>query len=211
MLETLLWYSRYSVWVGAIVLLLQAITGRSIALITLLSVLLLGIGFLVFVGVLSWEGLGLPLHVEPATVDDTVAPQIQAPARPEPARKPSQRRAEAVPVEAPPKRTAEPDQDVSAPSVEVKPSPAASPVPVPEAIPGASAPVRLSTQALTADSPLVGASCSVCARRLKAGQVVARCPECGAVQHASCWTDNGFACGVEDCHGRGSLEAPAGT
>jgi hypothetical protein len=206
MLETLLWYSRYAVWVGAIVLLLQAITGRSIGIITLLAVLLLGGGFLVFIAVLGWDGLGLPLQLEMVMMEDGPPPLAPAPSRPERASAGPKRKVEAVPEDPPTNRAVEPTGETGAASGPKEPETAPSNA----ATPQARSPVRLRTQALTADSPLVGASCGVCSKRLREGQVVVRCPECRAVQHASCWTDNGFACGVEDCRGRGSLEAPAG-
>ncbi len=169
MFDSLLWYSRYSVWVGAIVLFIQSVTGRSVGAISLLGVLMLAVGFAVFLGALSWEGVLRP--------------------------------AEAGPEEQP--AAEQPPVPSSVTSPRVAPAPPPRPVPVPPAH------VTLQTQRLAAESPLVGASCSVCARRLSAGQVIVRCPECGSVQHASCWTDSSFACAVEGCSGRGSLEAPA--
>jgi hypothetical protein len=167
MFDSLLWYSRYSVWVGAIVLFIQSLTGRSVGVISLLGVLMLAAGFAVFLGALSWEGLPEPAGSQPT---------------------------ERAAVEL----------DVAAPAPAL---PAAEPLPEPATV--AAPHIVLQTQRLAADSPLVGASCGVCAKRLRAEQVIVRCPDCGAVQHASCWTDNGFACAVEGCTGRGSLEAPA--
>src|SRR5579884_3155341 len=65
--ETVLWYSRYAVWVGAIVLLVQAVTGRSVGLVSLIGILLLVFGFLVFLAAIAWQGIGPRLMVlEPA-------------------------------------------------------------------------------------------------------------------------------------------------
>lgn len=164
--DSLLWYSRYSVWVGAIVLVVQSVTGRSVAAISLLGVLMLAVGFVSFVGALSYEGLlrsAVPLAAESVAAKE--------------------------PVLSPPAVLAV--ESVVAPAAESR------------------LPITLQTQRLAADSPLVGASCAVCAKRLTSGQVIVRCPECGAVQHASCWTDHGFACAVENCGGRGSLTGPA--
>lgn len=168
MIDSLLWYSRYSVWVGAIVLFIQSVTGRSVGAISVLGVLMLAAGFAVFLGALSWEGILRPAEV-----------------------------ATAEPV-----AIAEPAQAVPPVAPEAKP-PAAKSAPAVRA-----APEIVQTDRLAVDSPLVGASCAVCARRFRGGQVIVRCPECGAVQHASCWTDNGFACAVDGCSGRGSLAAP---
>lgn len=169
MIDSFLWYSRYSVWVGAIVLFIQSVTGRSVGVISLLGVILLAVGFAAFLGALSWEGMLRPAEI--------VTPELSEIEEPVPSPPPA--------------------------APETKPAPAA-----PTA--AASGPViTLQTQRLAAQSPLVGASCAVCAKRLRVGQVIVRCSECGAVQHASCWTDNGFACAVEDCSGRGSLAAPA--
>lgn len=198
MLESLLWYSRYSVWVGAIVLTLQAITGRSVGLITLLAVLLLGLGFLAFIGVLSWEGLGLPLQLEPAVVEDE-APNLAAGTPP--ASRPVIRASETRPV---PQRADDgPGRNRATGNAKQESGFAETPK-----VQGEPVTPRLPTQALGADSPLIGASCSACAKRLREGQVVVRCPECGAIQHASCWSESGFHCGVEDCTGHGSLATP---
>jgi hypothetical protein len=81
--------------------------------------------------------------------------------------------------------------------------------PIPSDTPAAAVQQAIPTERLSAESPLVGASCAVCGQRLAADQIVLRCPECRSVQHAHCWTDNGFACGIEGCLGAGSLAAPA--
>lgn len=166
MFDSLLWYSRYSVWVGAIVLFIQSLTGRSVGVISLLGVLLLAAGLAVFLGALSWEGV---LETAGARSPELAAvePDVVAPA---------------------------PDAPAAEPPVE----PAAT-----------ARDTALQTQRLATDSPLVGASCAVCGKRLRAEQVIVRCPECAAVQHASCWTENGFACAVEGCTGQGSLRAPS--
>lgn len=179
MSDSLLWYSRYAVWVGAIVLLIQSVTGRSVGLISLFGVVLLAAGFLVFLAALSWQGLPTP-------------PVIAGPVAPGPAVEPRE--------EPSPARTARPEPE----------APGAPPTqPIPIDTPPTAVQPAIPTERLSAESPLVGASCAVCGQRLAADQIVLRCPECRSVQHAHCWTDNGFACGLEGCSGAGSLTAPA--
>lgn len=170
MLDSLLWYSRYAVWVGALVLLVQSVTGRSIAIISVVAVLMLAAGFIAFVGALSWAGM-LPATHLPTLSQEPLAG-----------------------------RRSETNESVDPASSALRVSDAA------EA--HASSPVRLAAERLGADSALVGAACAVCGKRLSAGQVTVRCPECGAVQHVSCWTENGFVCAMEGCSGTGSLDAP---
>lgn len=168
MLDNLLWYSRYAVWVGAIVLLLQSVTGRSIGLVSLLAVILLAGGLLLFLLTLSWDSLPLArMALSPA--DSPLAASQASPGEARP--------------NAAPTSTREPARS-----------------------PGSAR--RLRPYVLTEDSPLVGAACSACGARLRAGQTIVRCPECSAVEHASCWTEDGSRCATENCSGSGELAVP---
>jgi hypothetical protein len=55
-MNDVIWYSRFAVLVGALVLLVQAVAGRAQGLVTVVAVLLLCIGFLVFIAALSFQG-----------------------------------------------------------------------------------------------------------------------------------------------------------
>ncbi|MDQ2741160.1 MAG: hypothetical protein M3Z66_02520 [Chloroflexota bacterium] len=52
-----LWYSRFILWVGALVLLIEALTGRSSGPITVIAVLCLFGGLIAFVIALSLSGI----------------------------------------------------------------------------------------------------------------------------------------------------------
>lgn len=56
----IIWYSRFAVLVGALVLLVQAIAGRAAGFVTLLAVILLCVGLVVFVVALGLQGLRAP-------------------------------------------------------------------------------------------------------------------------------------------------------
>lgn len=56
----IIWYSRFAVLVGALVLLVQAIAGRAAGFVTLLAVILLCVGLVVFVVALGAQGLRAP-------------------------------------------------------------------------------------------------------------------------------------------------------
>ncbi|HEX8918868.1 MAG TPA: hypothetical protein VF898_10225 [Chloroflexota bacterium] len=51
------WYSRLAVWIGAAILLVQAVQKQGTSFITLVAVLLLSLGFLAFLAGLSRDGL----------------------------------------------------------------------------------------------------------------------------------------------------------
>jgi hypothetical protein len=189
MQDSLLWYSRYCVWVGAIVLLVQSVTGRSVGPVTLMGVLLLAAGFIAFVGSLSWQG------VAAATVD----PSAEVPSAQEPASAADGSAASSVPGAEFTSSASQGGRAEARTPTAVPPESASEPSSLREDI---------ASQRLTEDSPLVGASCAACGRRLEEGQDVTRCPECRAVQHTACWTDNGFSCATEGCSGRGALRAP---
>lgn len=59
-MNEIVWYSRVAVLVGALVLLIQAFTGRALGVMTLLAVVLLGGGFIVFLAALALTETGLP-------------------------------------------------------------------------------------------------------------------------------------------------------
>jgi hypothetical protein len=198
MLENVLWYSRYSVWVGAIILLVQSITGRSVGILTLVGVLLLVCGFISFLAALSWQGF--PDRWRTALVTAPVSARDVEPLPP--ADEAVQARAAHAPA-----APLELVEEVRPPEPEPLPKPANAPV---EATPHPAPQVRqrIPTMRLSESSPAIEAGCPGCERTLRAGQLVVACPVCATVQHASCWTDNGFACSVDGCTGRGSLEAP---
>jgi len=51
------------------------------------------------------------------------------------------------------------------------------------------------------------AHCGVCHGEIQAPEKTARCPECGAVFHMECWTENG-GCSVYGCSQVGAISAP---
>jgi hypothetical protein len=56
-MNDLVWYSRFAVLVGALVLLVQSVSGRGVGFVTLLGILLLCFGFLSFVAGLALQGM----------------------------------------------------------------------------------------------------------------------------------------------------------
>jgi hypothetical protein len=48
-INDLTWYSRLAVWVGAVILLVQSLTGRALGVMTVVAVLMLSIGLLAFI------------------------------------------------------------------------------------------------------------------------------------------------------------------
>jgi disulfide bond formation protein DsbB len=77
LVNDVIWYSRFAVLVGALVLLVQAVAGRAQGVITLIAILLLCLGFLVFVSALAMQGLSRPsspAHAETALTGETDAP-----------------------------------------------------------------------------------------------------------------------------------------
>lgn len=202
-MNDVVWYSRLAVLVGALVLIAQAVTGRAVTLMTVLAVVLLCGGFVVFIAALSATGLDLSrlwVAVEAAEAEATLSatPDLSSndagtTAAPPPADAPA-----AVPVQqAPPPREETVVEEV------------------PPAQPASQAPARpapsgkpLTTYDVAADSPQAGVPCPRCRALLVAGQVAVTCKECDQPQHAACWIDNHFRCNTPGCSGRGSLVAP---
>lgn len=52
-----LWYSRLILWVGAIILLAEAVSGRAVALFTVVGTLCLAGGFVAFLAALALGGV----------------------------------------------------------------------------------------------------------------------------------------------------------
>jgi hypothetical protein len=192
-----LWYSRLLVWVGCGALFVEAIAGRSFGYLTLVAVLFLVVGFAGFLGALALEGRSLSWLTALAEVPEGI-------------------------VAAPGERTPGGDVEhrVEQPSTSAA-RPAASGIPVPTVAdaglragiaPAAEraveSPRRVETEDLTAASRAVGTLCPHCGKELNPGQIGAVCWACGAVHHASCWTENRFHCATPGCAGSGSLEAP---
>ena len=71
-MNDLVWYSRFAVLVGALLLLVQSVTGSAVGPITLVGVLLLCIGFVVFITALA---LADRRTTDPAARDDTQEPE----------------------------------------------------------------------------------------------------------------------------------------
>jgi hypothetical protein len=224
----LTWYSRFAVWVGAAVLLVQAIAGRGAGLMSLIAVVLMAAGLMAFLAGLVVDGRAVRAQLEPAlTESDAGLTASDASAEPD-----GDAGLAAV-LESEPSAMAEtatlssePEDSIPAPGVldsetglasprEVEMTTAArfDPVspeaqhPVPRATPAA--PRRsVPTHELDEGTPELGSDCPRCGKALVAGQVIAACPMCGAAQHASCWIENHFRCSTPGCAGAGSLEAP---
>lgn len=60
-MNDVIWYSRFAVLVGALVLLVQAVAGRAAGLITFLAIVLLCGGLVVFLVALGVEGMAKPV------------------------------------------------------------------------------------------------------------------------------------------------------
>jgi hypothetical protein len=172
------WYSRLATWAGALVLLVQSVTGRSTGIMTLIGVILLAGGFTAFLSGLvsdSRRVLATPLSdMEPAPSD--------------------------VGEVAPPD-TAETEQ----PLVEGASEPLSASRVHAEV---SARPLTIVTEEVTAASSLCGTSCQHCGREIAPGQMAARCPLCGAAHHGACWIDNRFHCSTPGCPGHGNLVAP---
>ena len=77
MTSEIVWYGRLLVWIGALVLLAEALLGRSTAISTILGVLMLSAGFLAFLAGLATEGRSIRLpdtETEDASVVRTESP-----------------------------------------------------------------------------------------------------------------------------------------
>lgn len=55
-MHEIVWYSRLAIIVGAVILLIQAVTGRSTAALSVLATILLVIGLIALVSGLALEG-----------------------------------------------------------------------------------------------------------------------------------------------------------
>jgi hypothetical protein len=198
------WYSRFAIWVGAVVLLVQAIAGHGAGFMSFISVVLMIGGLAGFLLGLMWDARA-PTHVageegvviarEPETFSHG-AGEAQAatsaevshlePALPESASETAPEAEAASPARA------EPEIRIPAGS---EPSPM-------------TLSDRVETEEIAMGSVLIGRSCVRCRQLLLMGQVAATCPVCRNPQHAACWIENHFRCSVAGCSGRGSLEAP---
>ncbi|MDQ2742545.1 MAG: hypothetical protein M3Z66_09670 [Chloroflexota bacterium] len=208
------WYSRLAVWAGVAVLLVQSASGRSVGLMTVTGVLLLAAGLVFFIGGLLADARR-PLSMTPDRAETPAAtgagPEAARrkrgvqPAAPPPSELPEDRteRAHVDDVTVP-----EPPVPGEAPEAAPEPSLAAAVVSL-DTDPGARvAADRVETRELAEGDAELTATCTRCGRVFEAGQVVAVCPRCAQLHHASCWIDHRFHCSHHGCEGRGSLEAP---
>jgi hypothetical protein len=181
------WFSRLAVWVGCIILLAQAIAGRAAGFMTFIGVLSLTLGFVLFIGALSWPGL-LTL-VSSLSVQYSITPSAIVAGE----------------------RVLAPDPALEGYRYEVAVTPAISDVeaPVPIQAPLEVPPPRdITTFDVTAASPECGAMCLRCGAELIPGQISATCSICAGAHHASCWIENHFHCSRAGCPGVGNLVAP---
>jgi len=208
------WYSRLAVWAGVAVLLVQSASGRSVGLMTVTGVVLLAAGLVFFVGGLLADARR-PLSMTPDLAETPAATGAGPtaarrkrgvqPAAPPPSESPEDRieRAHVDDVTVP-----EPPVPGEAPVATREPVLAAAAVPL-DTDPGARvAAERVETRELAEGDAALTATCTRCGRVFEAGQVVAVCPRCAHLHHASCWIDHRFHCSHQGCEGRGSLEAP---
>jgi len=208
------WYSRLAVWAGVAVLLVQSASGRSVGLMTVTGVLLLAAGLVFFIGGLLADARR-PLSMTPDLAETPAATSAGPKAA---------CRKRGVPPAAPPlsespeDRTerahvddvivAEPPVPGEAPGATLEPVLAAGAVPLDMDRGARVAADRVETRELAEGDAELTASCTRCGRVFEAGQVVAVCPRCAHLHHASCWIDHRFHCSHQGCEGRGSLEAP---
>lgn len=177
-MNEIVWWSRLAVWTGAVVLLAQSVSGQSTNVVTALAVVLLMGGMLGFLG-----GLVLPaLPTRKVGVQSNEEPQ-------------------------PPEKTAVPSQ-TSRQSPPVSDGRTPAPVSPPQTKAGPGTNARVETLEVRQGDAAYGALCPQCEQPVLEGQIIATCPLCETRQHANCWTNNRFRCGVAGCAGRGSLEAP---
>lgn len=208
------WYSRLAVWAGVAILLVQSASGRSVGLMTVTGVLLLAAGLVFFVGGLLADARR-PLSMTPDLAETPAATSAGPkaargkrgvqPAAPPLSESPEDRieRAHVDDVTVP-----EPPGREEATAATLEPVLAAAAVPL-DTDPGARvATDRVETRELAEGDAELTASCTRCRRVFEAGQVVAVCPRCAHLHHASCWIDHRFHCSRQGCEGRGSLEAP---
>ncbi len=209
------WYSRLAVWAGVAVLLVQSASGRSVGLMTVTGVLLLTAGLVFFVGGLLADARR-PLSMTPELAETSAATSAEPkaargkrgvqPAAPPLSESPEDRieRVHVDDVTVP-----EPPGPEEAPAATREPVRAAPAVPLDMDRGARVAADRVETRELAEGDAELTASCTRCGRVFEAGQVVAVCPRCAHLHHASCWIDHRFHCSHQGCEGRGSLEAPS--
>jgi hypothetical protein len=207
------WYSRFAIWVGAIVLLVQAVAGRGAGFMSLVSIVLMLVGLAGFLFGLMWdereprlireEAATVP-NVEPDS-EETRATEVEAAHRPP---------EEVAVLPQPPAQASTPPEHAQVPieedqaaagQVSIEPEVQTTTAPAGHA---ASASNRVETEEIAIGSVLIGRSCIRCGNPLLLDQMAATCPVCRNPQHAGCWIENHFRCSTPGCSGRGSLEAP---
>jgi hypothetical protein len=177
------WYSRLLVWVGAVILLVESVTGRTLGLVTVIGVLALGGGLIAFIAGLALDSRPVRLPLVEADSHGALV-------------------GEAHVTEAPPSAWIPPEPVAK---TEVPPEPKSeTPPPVLEARERRGA-IGID---VTADSRASGAVCPSCQQPLRPGEVAAECQQCHTLQHAACWIGNRFQCARDGCGGQGPLEAP---
>lgn len=191
------WYSRLLVWVGALVLLVDSVSGRGLGFITVLAVIALAGGLVGFVGGLAIDGGAVEALAGPLAQylagGETVPDHVVAPPTPRVAVTSISREA-AIPVVQEPAPVApltSPPKPFEAPLLGSR----------------VSADGAVTTE-LDDRNVLVGQPCQVCHEPLRSGQVAAECAQCGARHHAACWVSSHFHCARDGCGGHGGLRAP---
>jgi hypothetical protein len=213
-MNSVAWYSRLTIWITALVLLVEAVGGRSFGLLTVLAICAMAAAFVGFVGALAVASLmtSTALITSPAVASRSfpstdMSPRTEPPTVvTEPAPQTERASVTEVPVDpdpAEPELTPAARESVAARATVVPLDALPSTPPIEPVAPGR---VRLAT--VEADTPLQGAMCLQCHQTVKLQQVVAVCPECGAAHHVTCWIENRFHCAREGCSGHGSLEEP---
>ena len=182
-MSELTWYSRLLVWVGAVILVVESASGRTLGLVTVVGVMALAAGLLSFTAGLAFDGM--PAGSRTAVAGD------QPESMPDLSEQPPPPRVEQV----------EPDVPVVKPVTE-EPAP-----PKRETVERRGA----TGTDVTAASGLAGSVCLACHEPLREAQVAAVCHECQTAHHAACWVGNRFHCARDGCGGHGPLEAPEGS
>jgi len=181
-MSELLWWGRLGVWVGALVLVVQAVTRQSTNAVTLIGVVLLAVSFIAFLFALRSGRWSFP-ETAPATL------QRELPA--------------GGPASRPASQTVSREKEVAASEAAVPGGLSAEKVRT-----GSEPPGRVETLEVGEGDAEVEAICPRCEQRITPGDLAAKCPVCGAVEHAACWASNRFRCATPGCTGHGSLEAP---
>lgn len=93
-IDELLWYSRLILWLGAVILLAEAVSGRSAALFSVAGTLCLAGGFAAFLAALAFGGQDERTRARPITPDhpegnETEPPSADSPRGAQASRKPS--------------------------------------------------------------------------------------------------------------------------